>query len=207
MFCGNCGTYVEDHNVCTDCGNKNEYFKKIPIIKYTQEKAEERTCKKCGAIVPVDSAFCGKCGTQYINENQVRNPHCVICEEVLLNSANYCIACGTKYKRSNNGYIDLLDTSVCSKCGAVNKDNTKYCTKCGNIINAYNSISRRVPCCYKCDYEIDPKMSFCINCGQELIKVVFPIIRDGKYVCPKCGASNQPTNRKCCFECGVAFAK
>lgn len=77
----------------------------------------------------------------------------------------------------------VVDSTVCSKCGAKIKKGVKFCPECGES---------QVLTCPKCGKEISKNTKFCTECGENLNK---------ELVCSKCGAKMKK-DAKFCPECG-----
>jgi len=94
-------------------------------------------CQNCGAEMPDNAKFCGKCGTAYIPNKNI----CKTCGAELLANAKFCGKCGTAF--SGN-----LNINICKSCGAQMPANVKFCGKCGTPISSTN-INQGTP--YKAD--------------------------------------------------------
>lgn len=82
----------------------------------------------------------------------------------------------------------------CSKCGALNPENTKFCGNCGNDLTASHTQAQPVgQTCAKCGTQNVAGAKFCSNCGEALVAA--------EITCTQCGTKNAPGARFCA-NCG-----
>jgi ribosomal protein L40E len=75
----------------------------VPLIK--KPKIEIEKCKKCGAIVPKEGTYCGKCGTKLgagLSQLERKLLRCVKCGAVMPRTAKFCGKCGRNFAKHNN---------------------------------------------------------------------------------------------------------
>lgn len=82
------------------------YFQKIQNLCREREGIEKRKlaskglrkCSVCGQVIPLDSAFCNKCGEKLppLNEDADLSSCCPACGEKLEPGAAFCVRCGAK---------------------------------------------------------------------------------------------------------------
>ena len=110
-----------------------EYRHQVQVIKGVQ------TCPKCGAEVPINSAFCSVCGSamakpiseQVEDGNLLRCPNCGSPVQV---GAKFCTACGNLLAAELSG-VTTEESSAqppkCPQCGAIVENGAAFCTLCG----------------------------------------------------------------------------
>ena len=111
------------------------------------ETGSIKNCTKCNAQIPVNTKFCGMCGTE---QQQItvsdKKLICDKCGKESPLSSKYCLHCGDVF-------------ILCKSCGTDNSENVKFCTNCGKPMSNK---------CTKCDIELAPNAKFCGNCGNKL---------------------------------------
>jgi RNA polymerase subunit RPABC4/transcription elongation factor Spt4 len=73
---------------------------------------EAVSCPKCLTVNPLDSKFCGNCGTSLAEP-------CPHCGRTVVGEAKFCPYCGNKL------------ASLCSSCGSRYEAEDKFCGRCG----------------------------------------------------------------------------
>ena len=80
-------------------------------------------CSRCGKSFPSNNRFCPHCGDPY-------NP-CPVCGRDNDENAKRCAVCGASLQ-TQNAVNNMLDGSLCSRCGSQVPSGTKFCPNCGN---------------------------------------------------------------------------
>jgi len=88
---------TEFGKLCSEISDANER-----IGKYEQDIRTIKglkCCPSCGSNVPLESAFCGDCGTKVetpVDSTAADSQLCPNCRAVIAEGASFCTACGTK---------------------------------------------------------------------------------------------------------------
>ncbi|MDI9609452.1 MAG: zinc ribbon domain-containing protein [Candidatus Verstraetearchaeota archaeon] len=77
-------------------------------------------CPSCGAKNPVNTKFCGNCGSSLMPPSKQA---CPSCKAEVPENFKFCPNCGTPIKKP--------EQPVCPKCGEKNPPGTKFCGNCG----------------------------------------------------------------------------
>lgn len=185
MFCGECGfkfeeltneepkqELVKDDNSSVNAQNLNDCTDTTPST---------RTCPKCGNVVPQDSDFCNKCGT-----NLSEQLYCSNCGfEYNLGDA-FCPKCGTNLTNNQNNTQNIINQPVqpqvlrCQRCGTPYTQGEKFCASCGANLLGYETNQ---------PVQINQTISNQIQ-------------NDGPYRCPYCGSGIKSKNIRKCPHCG-----
>ena len=100
--------YVSQNDVISAAGTAFEpLMQKISEIEKEAEVLEKRIlsvqglrkCEKCGNVLPLESAFCNKCGEKLealFEQEEVSKQVCRNCGATLVDGAAFCTSCGTK---------------------------------------------------------------------------------------------------------------
>lgn len=108
----------------------------------------ERICPNCGMTVPEGNRFCEECGTPYTEKEKTPPTHTppktgkkMFCPNGhAVNDGEFCLVCGSKLVDTVPEPDPTPDPEpnvgwVCSKCFAVNSDDSIFCTNCGGSRN------------------------------------------------------------------------
>jgi len=106
MFCGDCGTKIEEGvKFCPGCGktvggSSNEPVAPIaqqPVVSQPQTAmADEMYCFSCGAVIKKAAAICPKCGVNQSMRSSTTaiNIYCSSCGKTINKDASICPFCG-----------------------------------------------------------------------------------------------------------------
>lgn len=136
-----------------------------------------KTCRKCGAPVPVEKRFCPDCGFDTLNPDDKPAGGlitCSSCGKQYPATVKFCPECGDQY-------------NPCPKCAADLDQGAAVCPHC------HYQFPQPCPHCGK--PLAHPDARFCPECGKALTRS-----------CPKCGAAIQGSP-KFCPECGEQLEK
>jgi ribosomal protein L40E len=98
-------------------------------------------CQNCGAEIPDNAKFCGKCGTASIPNKNI----CKTCGAELPVNAKFCGKCGTPLNvTTSGGTASVPNINICKNCGAEMPASVKFCGKCGAPISS-TSINQGTP--------------------------------------------------------------
>lgn len=163
-----------------------EYKEQVQIIKGIVK------CEKCGADVPIQSAFCNSCGAPMPKRNTETkaDPNSVICSKCgssVKAGMRFCTCCGNVMDSipapvekqaatgSTQAPVEIQITKVCPQCGEEETDpESFFCNSCGTrLINKEDFSAQDQPNqrrCPQCGYcTTDDSSDFCIECGTPLV--------------------------------------
>lgn len=94
--------------------------------------------------------------------------------------------------------LRLKGIRYCPSCEAIVDDATVFCGDCGTRIDPVEAVDDESVLCGCCGAKNDKKKSFCIKCGQKLVKQEKGTVLH----CPSCGME-LPAGARFCEECGT----
>lgn len=94
--------------------------------------------------------------------------------------------------------LRLKGIRYCPSCEAIVDDATVFCGDCGTRIDPVEAVDDESILCGCCGAKNDKKKSFCIKCGQKLVKPEKGTVLH----CPSCGME-LPAGARFCEECGT----
>lgn len=207
ISCPHCGT-VNDIGFkhCVNCGaalgeNANEGEGYVPSPVNLREEnsdvyggnvisipSETAKCPHCGAIVPITSIFCDKCGTAVASLHDhriVQRKICAHCGRLNTLDAIYCAYC----------YYSLVDAETEELQVVHESRNLGDLT----VKQAFlENVSGKSIICPNCGTPNNPDETFCVQCGLKL-EIDVP-----KKYCPSCGTEN-PSDSVFCIKCRYSF--
>ena len=87
-YCGYCGKAINtSKGYCQHCGKAMKANSEKPQVYYKTLPIKERRCVQCGSLLADRVQFCGECGTKNEATKPKKLPYCVLCDELLPESA------------------------------------------------------------------------------------------------------------------------
>jgi len=92
---------------------------------------QPKSCSNCGALIPINSAFCPNCGANQAPpaaQPKRSGLFCANCGAPIQASTKFCVNCGAKVSPQSEG-------KKCPNCGAAISSPSKFCPECGKPLS------------------------------------------------------------------------
>ncbi len=104
--------------------NTLENTEELEPVSSSKSVGGDRVCPNCGASMAKDQLFCGKCGTKYVDIQNMKL--CPTCGAEVEDGMKFCRMCGAK--------LNVNQPKFCPNCGSKLAEGTKFCGNCGNKV-------------------------------------------------------------------------